>query len=59
MIITIDRFEGKYAVIELPDGNFINIPNEIFPDAKEGDSFEIKKLINDENKENLFNKMFK
>ena len=43
MKIVVDRFEGNYAVIELSDGNFINVLRELFPDAKEGDFYMICK----------------
>ena len=58
MIITIDRFEGELAVIELPDGNIINAPKELFYDACEGDKFEIDK-IKEKTTEELINKLFK
>lgn len=41
MQIIIDRFEGEYAVAELPDGKMINVPKILLPDAKEGDVVEI------------------
>ena len=59
MKITIDRFEGDFAVLELPDGKFINVPKVLFCDAKEGDRFEIQRLNEDTDKETLFNKLFK
>lgn len=37
MKVTIDRFEGDMAVIELPDQTFINVPKKLFPGAKESD----------------------
>lgn len=43
MYITIDRFEGDFAVIELPDMTFLNIPKSLFPDACEGDIYLIEK----------------
>ncbi len=37
MKIVIDRFEGDFAVAELPDGRFCNIPRCIIPEgASEG-----------------------
>lgn len=34
----IDRFEGEYAVVELDDKTFVNIPKKALPtNAKEGD----------------------
>ncbi len=43
MLLTIDRFEGEYAVAELEDGRFADIPKILFPDAKEGDVYSIEK----------------
>ncbi len=37
MKITVDRFEGDFAVVELPDGKMVNIPKILIPDANEGD----------------------
>ena len=38
MKYTIDRFEGKFAVVELESGKFIDIPREAIPaNAHEGD----------------------
>lgn len=38
MKYTIDRFEGKFAIVELEDKHFINLPREAIPrEAKEGD----------------------
>lgn len=37
MKLIIDRFEGDFAVIELPDGKMIDCPKALLPDdAKEG-----------------------
>lgn len=46
MQIIIDRFEGKFAVIELPDKRTWNVPKELFPHAVEGDVVDI--IINKE-----------
>ena len=43
MLVTIDRFEGDFAVVELPDMTFLDVPKELFPNAKEGDIFKIEK----------------
>lgn len=37
MRLIIDRFEGDFAVAELEDGSFVNLPKCVVPDAKEGD----------------------
>jgi len=43
MQVIIDRFEGNFAVVELPDGSTIEVPIELFPEnIKEGDIVEIK-----------------
>ncbi len=42
MKLTIDRFEGEYAVAELPDGSLVNLPKKVLPaDAGEGDIINI------------------
>lgn len=51
MKLIIDRFEGDFAVIELPNGQMIDCPKAILPnDAKEGSVLEIivdEKATND------------
>jgi len=43
MHVVIDRFEEDFAVVELPDGNMLNIKkNKIPSEAKEGDVLIIK-----------------
>ena len=34
----IDRFEGDFAVCEIDEGKFVNIPKELAMDKKEGDT---------------------
>ena len=41
MKITVDRIEGNFAVSELPDGSYANLPLIFAPDAKEGDIINI------------------
>ena len=41
MKVIIDRFEGDYAVVELDEGKFLNMPKELVPFAKEGDVIKI------------------
>ena len=50
MRIVIDRFEGDFAVCEVDEGKFINLPKELFPDANEGDIVLIQ-VLKDESKE--------
>jgi len=46
MIVTIDRFEGNYAVCEKQDGEMINLErNKIPPEAKEGDVIKIENEV--------------
>ncbi|MDD6489259.1 MAG: DUF3006 domain-containing protein [Clostridia bacterium] len=63
MRVIIDRFEGEYAVVETDDGNFVNLPKILVPDAHEGDVVDI--IINreetekrSENIQNLMNDLF-
>ena len=43
MTIVIDRFEGDFAVAELPDGGFANLPRALVPaDAGEGSVLRIE-----------------
>ena len=38
MKVIIDRFEGDYAVVELPDMTMVDMPRSLIPEgAKEGD----------------------
>lgn len=41
MKIIIDRFEEDFAVCELENGKFLNLPKELFPDAEEGNVINI------------------
>ena len=43
MKITIDRFEGDYAIVELEDMTMIDMPRQLMPkSAKEGDILSIE-----------------
>lgn len=42
MKVIIDRFEGKYAVVEIEIGQYVNVPKVLFPNAKEGDVIKIE-----------------
>lgn len=38
MKVIIDRFEGEFAIVELPDRSTVDMPKKLIPqDAKEGD----------------------
>lgn len=53
MRITIDRFEGDFAVIELPNGKVCNAPRVLLPDAHEGDVFIISKADDEKDKRKM------
>jgi hypothetical protein len=64
MQVIIDRFEGDFAVVELPNKETIDVPIALFPNAKQGDVINI--IINheetDKRKKNineLFNRLKK
>ncbi|MDD2426728.1 MAG: DUF3006 domain-containing protein [Eubacteriales bacterium] len=43
MIVTIDRIESKFAVCEMEDGSFENLPKAFLPPkAKEGSKLKIE-----------------
>ncbi len=41
MYLTVDRFEGDFAVVETENGKMYNIPCELVPEAKEKDVIRI------------------
>jgi hypothetical protein len=41
MKVIIDRFEGEYAVVELPDRSMATISKVLLPQAMEGDVVDI------------------
>ena len=49
MTVIIDRFEGDFVIIELPDSKTLEVPRELFLSAKEGDVFTITKNTNQTN----------
>jgi len=56
MNLIIDRFEGGYAVVELPDRTFVNIPKKALPEeAKEGDiiTITVNKSETERRKDNI------
>lgn len=55
MKVIIDRFEGDFAVVEIDEGNFVNLPALLVKGAREGDvvSIEILKDESLERKKNL------
>lgn len=56
MKVTIDRFEGDFAVVELADMTFVNMPIQLVPEgAKEGDilSIEVDKKKTNERKKRI------
>ena len=41
MRVIIDRFEGDYAIVELPDRTYVDMPKILLEDAKEQDIINI------------------
>ena len=41
MYVTVDRIEGEYIVAELENGDMVNLPHVVAPEAKEGDVISI------------------
>ena len=41
MQVIVDRLDEDYIVLELEDGNIIDVPKELIPGAKEGDIVDI------------------
>lgn len=52
MKVIIDRFEGDFAIVEISEESFANIPRILVPDAKEGDTVLITIENNEKSKEN-------
>lgn len=62
MKVIIDRFEGDYAVVELENGKFADMPKVFVPNAKEGDVVTITVSEDKDRKkriEDLANELFK
>lgn len=57
----IDRFEGRYAVVETDDGKMHNIDKSLLPNAKEGDKIIItaEEPAPDEDTYTLFKRLMK
>ena len=46
----VDRFENEYAIVELDNGEFIDIPKKVLPpDASEGSIVEVTTLSDETN----------
>lgn len=37
MEVIVNRIEGDYLALELENGNIVDVPSELIPEAKEGD----------------------
>ena len=64
MKVIIDRFEGEYAIVELPDLSFIEVPRILFEGAKENDVINItienqETDLREERVSNLMKSLFK
>ncbi len=56
----IDRFEGEFAVVELDDGSFVNMPKVVLPeDVREDDIIIIQRdeIATDDRKNNIKKRM--
>ncbi|OQB14776.1 MAG: hypothetical protein BWY15_00928 [Firmicutes bacterium ADurb.Bin193] len=55
MKVIIDRFEGDFAVVELPDKTTVNMPRVLVPGAGEGDviTIEREKACTDERRKKI------
>lgn len=56
----IDRFEGEFAVVELDDGSFVNMPKAVLPESvREGDVIIIQRdgIATDDRKNNIKKRM--
>ena len=42
MMFTIDRFEGKFAIVETESGEMLDVPAALLKGLKAGDVFSIK-----------------
>lgn len=63
MEVIVNRIEGNYLILELENGNVIDVPKELIPEAKEGDIVNItidkeKTKRKKEEIENLINSVF-
>lgn len=41
MEVIVNRIEGNYLVLELKDGNIVDVPKKLIPEAREGDIIRI------------------
>lgn len=57
MQVIIDRFENDYAVVELDNGIFVDLPKVLVPNAHEGDVVDI--TVNTQETENRHKKIQK
>ena len=55
MQVIIDRYEGNYAVVELPDKSTVDVPKVLFPGSKAGEVIQISfdRNATAERKENI------
>ena len=62
MKVIIDRFEGDYAVVELENGSYADMPRVLVPNAGEGDIVTVTVSEDTERKqriEDLADELFK
>lgn len=64
MKVTIDRFEGDFAVVLTDEGKRFDVPKSLFENGKEGDVFDIRRNLEETNSrrkkiEKLMNEVWK
>jgi len=59
--VIIDRFEGEFAIVEMPDKSFLQVPRQLFVDAKESDvvSIAVDSLETERRKQHITSMMDK
>ena len=54
MRVILDRYEGDYAVVELENGDFVNMPRVLAMNAEEGDIIELRILEKETNERKAY-----
>lgn len=54
MRVILDRYEGDYAIVELENGKFVNMPRVLAMNAEEGDIIEIRILEKETNERKAY-----
>lgn len=54
MRVILDRYEGDYAIVELENGEFVNMSRVLAMNAEEGDIIEIRILEKETNERKAY-----